>query len=98
MVLEVFGKIQRQGQLYLVLVLPDGSRSYIPAAWTDFAAVDPADSEADAPELPIASTLHLWLFRQRIDALLHRTQQHQSEGPTTATVDGGAPSVSANLS
>ena len=96
--LEVFGKIQRHGQLYLVLVLPDGSRSYIPAAWTDFAVVAPPDSEADAQELPIASALHLWLFRQRIDALLRRTQQHQSEEPTTATVDGGTPSDSANLS
>jgi hypothetical protein len=33
--LGVLGWSHRQGRLHLLLVLPDGSRSFIPAAWTD---------------------------------------------------------------
>jgi hypothetical protein len=33
--LVVLGGMRRHGSLDLVLVLPDGSRSLIPAAWTD---------------------------------------------------------------
>jgi len=34
----VFGWMRRQGRLDLILVLPDGSRSLIPAVWTDVGA------------------------------------------------------------
>ena len=88
MVLEVFGKIRRRGRLYLVLVLPDGSRSHVPAEWTDFAAAAPADSDAANADPLIVTALDLWRCRQRVDALLRRTQQHQHDGPTTATVVG----------
>jgi hypothetical protein len=97
MVLEVFGKIRRKGQLYLVLVLPDGSRSHFPAAWTDSPDA-PAAFEASALEPPIASALGLWRLRQQVDALLRRTQQGQDEGTTTPNVVGGTASDSANLS
>ena len=33
--MPVLGQRRRQGQLELLLVLPDGSKSLIPAAWTD---------------------------------------------------------------
>jgi hypothetical protein len=33
--LKVFGQMQRKGICYLVLVLPDNSRTLIPAAWTN---------------------------------------------------------------
>jgi hypothetical protein len=33
--LAVFGWMRRQGRLDLLLVLPDDSRSLIPASWTD---------------------------------------------------------------
>ena len=36
--LRVFGWMRRQGRLDLILVLPDGSRSLIPAVWTDVGA------------------------------------------------------------
>ncbi len=97
MVLEVFGKIRRKGQFYLVLVLPDGSRSHIPAAWTDSPDA-PAVFEASAMELPIASALDLWSLRQRVDALLRRTQQSNDEGTTTPNVVDGTESDSTNLS
>jgi hypothetical protein len=33
--LELIGWMRRGGRLELILVLPDGSRSLVPAAWTD---------------------------------------------------------------
>ena len=99
MVLEVFGRIRRKGQLYLVLVRPDGSRSHIPAAWTDSPDA-PAAFEDSALEPPIASAsaLGLWRLRQQVDALLRRTQQKQDEGTTTPNMVGGTASDSASLS
>jgi len=35
MVLDVLGHIHRNGILHLNLILPDGTRSLIPVAWTD---------------------------------------------------------------
>jgi Family of unknown function (DUF5372) len=48
--LPVLGWMQRQGSLDLVLILPDGSRSLIPAAWTDLQSAIP-------PEAPTTATL-----------------------------------------
>jgi hypothetical protein len=41
--LRVLGRMRRHGRLELLLVLPDGSKSLLPAAWTDLdgAAADP---------------------------------------------------------
>jgi len=41
--LAVLGGMRRHGSLELVVVLPDGSRSLIPAAWTD---LEPAPKQA----------------------------------------------------
>ena len=81
-----------------MLVLPDGSRTHIPAEWTDFSAAAPPAPDAAAADPVIATALDLWRCRQRVDALLRRTQQHQHDGPTTPTVVGGAPSNPADLS
>ena len=35
--LRVLGGMRRHGQLELLLVLPDGSKSLVPAAWTGWA-------------------------------------------------------------
>jgi hypothetical protein len=43
--LEVLGFSRRRGVLHLLLVLPDGSRSLIPAAWTDLEPADAAVQE-----------------------------------------------------
>lgn len=95
--LEVFGKIRREGRLHLILVMPDGSRSHIPAEWTDSPDAPPAFKDS-ALEPPIASALGLWRLRQQVDALLGRTQQKQDEGTTTPNVVGGSASNSADLS
>ena len=36
--LELMGWMRRHGRLELILVLPDGSRLLVPAAWTDLEA------------------------------------------------------------
>src|SRR6266487_906332 len=40
--LQVMGTIKRRGVLLLLVVLPDGSRSLIPASWTNWEAADVA--------------------------------------------------------
>ena len=40
--LRVLGQLRRHGRLELLLVLPDGSKSLVPAAWTDLDAGSPA--------------------------------------------------------
>jgi hypothetical protein len=42
--LRVLGQMRRHGRLELLLVLPDGSKSLIPAVWTDLRGAD-ADGE-----------------------------------------------------
>ena len=75
-VLEVFAKLRHKGRPHFVLVLPDGSRSYIPVAWTDFVAPPPGSA---APCSIVASASDLLRLRQRVDCLLHRIQA----GPIT---------------
>jgi hypothetical protein len=54
--LRVLGRMRRHGRLELLVVLPDGSKSLLPAAWTDHepspaAASDPAAQGAGAATL-----------------------------------------------
>jgi hypothetical protein len=52
--LPVLGRMRRHGRVELLLVLPDGSKSLLPAAWTDSGdATDGAAPEGD----PVAATL-----------------------------------------
>jgi hypothetical protein len=75
-VLEVFAKLRHKGKPHFLLVLPDGSRSYIPVAWTDFVAT-PQSSEA--PSSTVACASDLLRLCQRVDCLLRRIEA----GPTT---------------
>ncbi len=60
--------MRRHGKLDLLLVLPDGSKSLIPAAWTD---LEPQDQERAQPET-LGSVRDLLHARTVVDALLHR--------------------------
>jgi hypothetical protein len=71
--LAVWSTMQRKGRTILVLVLPDGSKSLIPAEWTDFA------SRIQAPRTLLAhggatlgSLEDLLHARAIVDALLSR--------------------------
>jgi hypothetical protein len=59
------------GGLQFVLILPDGSKSLVPAAWTDFKTVSSA-----SPESPLIGALNdLLRLRGLVDALLQRMPQ-----------------------
>lgn len=67
--LQVFGWMRRHGRLDLILVLPDGSRSLVPASWTDFGA----DAAEPSHEM-LASLTDLQRLRVVIDGLVHRSR------------------------
>src|ERR1035441_6231639 len=106
-VLEVFAKLRHRGKPHFMLVLPDGSRSYIPVAWTDF--VGGSDSSAPSCSI-VASTTDLLRLRQRVECLLRRiesgsttnqnspTQESQYATTATGAVECRTPSDSTNLS
>jgi len=71
--LPLFGWMRRHGRLELVLELPDGGRSLVPASWTD---LEPrAEGESDR-----AATLggldELKRVRLLVDSLLRRIDVH----------------------
>src|SRR2546427_9752224 len=68
-VLEVFAKLQHKGRPHFMLVLPDGSRSYVPVSWTDFVATPPSSG---TPCSIVASASDLLGLRKRVDCLLRR--------------------------
>ena len=77
--LEVFGRLQRQGRLQLILVLPDGSRALVPAAWTDLPARGAmAVGEASTRAALLGSLADLLHARTLIDALLRQLGPEES--------------------
>jgi hypothetical protein len=105
-VLEVFAKLRHKGQPHFMLVLPDGSRSYIPVAWTDLVATP----ESSAPSSSLqASASDLLRLRQRVDFLLRRIEpglvanqtvsnpENQHETAATGTVECRTPSHATTL-
>ncbi|MBL8223425.1 MAG: hypothetical protein JNL62_29605, partial [Bryobacterales bacterium] len=66
--LEVLRQARMPAGLQLVLILPDGSKSLVPATWTDF------QNSACAPEAPqlVGSFEDLLRLGELTDALLHR--------------------------
>src|SRR6266849_5332938 len=56
--LPLLGWMRRHGKLDLILVLPDGSRSLIPAAWTDLDPSAPGEAATLATLGSIADLLH----------------------------------------
>jgi len=69
--LAVYGWMRRHGRLDLILVLPDGSKSLIPAGWTDLDPEIAGAPEAE-PSGSVASVRELLHARAVVDALLAR--------------------------
>jgi len=67
--LEVLRHAQMRGCLQLFLILPDASRSLVPAAWTDFHTGSPAP----LPSLLVGSPEDLLRLRGVVDALPRRS-------------------------
>src|SRR5215467_11723242 len=72
--LVVMSAIKRRGTLLLLVVLPDGSRSLIPASWTDWAGIakDDLSSRSEHRDSCLASLADLLPARGIVDALLGR--------------------------
>lgn len=71
--LDVLGWLHRNEILHLTLVLPDGTRSYIPAEWTNLSKLCPKkfnSSKSKTATNLIASTSNLLQIRKIVDALL----------------------------
>ena len=66
----VFGAMHRKGRLLLVLILPDGSKSLVPADWTDLAS--PTEPVRVPPATTLGSLEDLLHTRAVVDALLGR--------------------------
>jgi hypothetical protein len=70
--LAVIGRIRRRGVLLLLVTLPDGSRSLIPVAWTDYQLTgSPPTSVGDFPHM-LGALTDLLKARTIIDALRNR--------------------------
>jgi hypothetical protein len=77
----VLGRSHRQGQLHLLLVLPDGSRSLIPASWTDLEMVpDKVPAAMTGLQAPIASLSQLLHTLRIVDALQRRREASKEGG------------------
>jgi hypothetical protein len=74
--LAVYGWTHRHGRLVLILVLPDGSKSLVPAGWTDLAQEITSASEVEASG-SLASVSQLLRVRAVVDALLARKQESE---------------------
>lgn len=90
------GRFHRNKRLNLLLILPDGSRSYIPADWTDFTDHTQVADADQARQVALASLSDLLHARSIIDALLRRlpascdksTQPTGKENKRAATEPG----------
>lgn len=66
--------------MYLVLILPDGSKSMIPVEWTDFAIPAQPKQAPSAQTMPtLGSLADLLQARAVVDALLSRLAAFNSE-------------------
>jgi len=82
-----FSAVTHQGQLKLIVILPDGTRLRVPATWTDFYG-----PLAPHPAV-LASVAQLLQARAVVTALLRRTQSAQAAAPTLAKEPSDARAV-----
>ena len=78
--LQVIGAMRKLGRDELLVVLPDGSKTLLPAAWTDRCAMTAGEGQESVRETPVLATpadlLHAWELacglRARADAALEQ--------------------------
>jgi hypothetical protein len=93
--LEVYDRMHRNGILLLILVLPDGTRSLIPAAWTD---LEPSLS-GQCSSVTIGSIPDLLHARKVVDSLLRKldsseqitSKEERERATATAPLAQGRP-------
>jgi hypothetical protein len=78
--LAVLGRLRRHGHLELLLVLPDGSKSMVPAAWTDLeAGTDVGGDEVGQRSATLGSLEDLLAASELVSALLARSQDEREQ-------------------
>ena len=93
--LTVISSIRRRGVLLVLAVLPDGSRSLIPAAWTnwidDRAGIDPPPPDDPPAPNNLGSLADLLQVRAIVDGLLRRLAESAAQKETCHAVELGVP-------
>ena len=87
--LTVLGIIHRHRRLHLLLILPDGSKSLIPADWTDLPSLAPQRGLSAHTAATLGSLEDLFHARAVVDALLGRLARPESEKPNSAVTKEG---------
>src|SRR5215471_13144603 len=80
--------MRRNGRLLLILILPDGSKSLLPADWTDLAS--PTQSFCAPAATTLGSLENLLHARAVVDALLGRLAPVTSEDGNSTTTKESA--------
>jgi len=87
--LPVLGRMRRHGQLELLLVLPDGSKSLIPSAWTDLE--EPTNEETVHTPATLGSLADLLAVCVSVAELAgRRLEQGQAAGKSPCEEDSRA--------
>jgi hypothetical protein len=92
--LEVLGWNHRNDSLHLTLVLPDGTRSFIPAHWTDLDIADIQNRQSKnrrPTKKVLGSICHLLHARKIVDALLCKIDPSKEENNRASTTEPLAP-------
>jgi hypothetical protein len=94
--LTAIGSIKRRGVLLVLVILPNGSRSLIPAAWTDWRDADasPSDDAIDRTS-SLGKLGDLLQLGKVIDALLSRTPESAPHVESSHAAELGVPQRSA---
>ena len=88
----MISSIKRRGVLLALVILPNGSRSLIPAAWTDWRNADASPGEDDMDRTSSLGKLgDLLQLGKIIDALLSR---HAESAPHVESSHAAEPGVS----
>jgi hypothetical protein len=92
--LAAISSIRRRGILFVLVVLPDGSRSLIPAEWTDWspeqADRSPTDDGGDGDH-DLGSLEDLLHLRKVIDALIGRHVESAPRKESDHAIETGLP-------
>ena len=93
--LAVISSIKRRGVLLVLVILPNGSRSLIPAAWTDWRNADASLSDDDIDDTSSLGKLSdLLQLGKVIDALLSRHVESAPHVESSHAAELGVPKPS----
>ena len=93
--------MHRRNGLHLILALPQGGTSAIPAAWTDLGGSLTAGANEERRSRTLGSLAHLLHTRRVVDALLRRLDSSHpcpaaEEGSNATGASGPNPAVAGN--